>query len=408
MKILFFHPDLGIGGAERLIVDCALACQELKHNVHIITNHHDPNHCFEETKTKLSVQVVGDWFPRSMFGKFYALFAYIRMIISAIYLILFSRSNEKLDDCDVIILDQISAPIPLLKWFSSFYTSKSNFKIIFYCHHPDLLLTDRQTIGKQLYRKVIDWIEERTTGYADLILVNSKYTGQIFRQTFERLNDKSIYVLYPICNFNALDEDCSSHLDEFNLVIKNKFNEKDEFVFLSINRYERKKQISLAIDAFDLLKNRLNSTGKKVKLIIAGGYDSRVKENIEYYEELNKLVETLDLSNSVLFLRSPPDFIKSLLLDYCDCVLYTPENEHFGIVPIEAMYKCRPVIACKSGGPLETIVNNKTGYLCDSNAKSFSDAMLRLVNQPNLVDEMGSKGHDYVKSKFHQKHLNHV
>lgn len=321
------------------------------------------------------------------------------MMIAAFYLILFGRSNPKLNNLDCIILDQVSAPIPLLKLFSKFYSNESNFKIIFYCHHPDLLLTDRNTVGKQLYRQVIDWIEEKTTGYADLILVNSKYTGQIFRKTFEKLNNKSIHVLYPICNFKALDEDCSSHIDEFNLIIKNNFTHKKEFVFLSINRYERKKQISLAIEAFNLLKNDLKKN-QKVKLIIAGGYDSRVVENIEYYEELNKLAEDLDLKNSILFLRSPPDFIKSLLYDYCDCVLYTPENEHFGIVPIEAMYKFKPVIACNSGGPLETISNNQTGFLCDPNAKSFSEAMLKLINQPNLAKDMGLNGHKFVVNEF--------
>lgn len=35
----------------------------------------------------------------------------------------------------------------------------------------------------------------------------------------------------------------------------------------------------------------------------------------------------------------------------CLAVLYTPEREHFGIVPVEAMYNQVPVIACNSGGP---------------------------------------------------------
>jgi hypothetical protein len=38
-----------IGGAERLIVDVALAFKSLNHNVEILTSHHDPKHCFEET-----------------------------------------------------------------------------------------------------------------------------------------------------------------------------------------------------------------------------------------------------------------------------------------------------------------------------------------------------------------------
>lgn len=49
-NIVFFHPDLGIGGAERLIVDAAVGLQELGHKVVIFTSHCDPRHCFEEAR----------------------------------------------------------------------------------------------------------------------------------------------------------------------------------------------------------------------------------------------------------------------------------------------------------------------------------------------------------------------
>jgi len=32
---------------------------------------------------------------------------------------------------------------------------------------------------KSLYRIPIDWIEEKTTGMADVVLVNSKFTGNV-------------------------------------------------------------------------------------------------------------------------------------------------------------------------------------------------------------------------------------
>lgn len=48
--IVFFHPDLGIGGAERLVVDAAVGLQNRGHAVVVFTNHCDPKHCFDECR----------------------------------------------------------------------------------------------------------------------------------------------------------------------------------------------------------------------------------------------------------------------------------------------------------------------------------------------------------------------
>ena len=50
MKIVFLHPDLGIGGAERLVCDAALALKEKGHKVSFCTTYHNPDHCFPETR----------------------------------------------------------------------------------------------------------------------------------------------------------------------------------------------------------------------------------------------------------------------------------------------------------------------------------------------------------------------
>jgi hypothetical protein len=60
---------------------------------------------------------------------------------------------------DVIIADQVSAVIPVLRW-------KRRARILFYCHFPDLLLAKRQSWLRKAYRAPIDWVEERTTGKA--------------------------------------------------------------------------------------------------------------------------------------------------------------------------------------------------------------------------------------------------
>lgn len=48
--IVFFHPDLGIGGAERLVIDAAVGLQNRGHKVTIFTSHCDPQHCFDEAR----------------------------------------------------------------------------------------------------------------------------------------------------------------------------------------------------------------------------------------------------------------------------------------------------------------------------------------------------------------------
>lgn len=42
----------------------------------------------------------------------------------------------------------------------------------------------------------------------------------------------------------------------------------------------------------------------------------------------------------------------------------------------------RPVVACASGGPLESIVSGVTGFLVQPTAGAFADAAARLLDDP--------------------------
>jgi alpha-1,3/alpha-1,6-mannosyltransferase len=70
--------------------------------------------------------VYGDWLPRQLFGRFTAFSAILRMLYLALIAALFYRSTT-----DLIVLDGVSAPIPVLKIFG--------MKVLFYCHFPDLV-----------------------------------------------------------------------------------------------------------------------------------------------------------------------------------------------------------------------------------------------------------------------------
>ena len=60
----------------------------------------------------------------------------------------------------------------------------------------------------------------------------------------------------------------------------------------------------------------------------------------------------------------------------------------------------RPVIAVSSGGPLETVLHNETGFLCSPDAESFSVAMKKFVDDSTLTTKFGTAGRNHVLGKF--------
>lgn len=388
-QILFLHPDLGIGGAERLVVDAAVALQNRGHKIRIITNHHDRNHCFEETRNgQLCVETVGDWLPRSILAKFAAACAYLRIIYASLYIAFWLSRHENID---VIFLDQVSVGIPILKWCTG------SPKILFYCHFPDQLLAQRGGVLKEWYRMPLNILEEITTGKADSILVNSKFTRGIFKETFKSLT-VTPNILYPSLNTKYFDENSGVEIIDG---IKNKLKD-DQIVFLSINRFERKKNIALALRAFHKLESSIKkSDWEKCVLVLAGGYDHRVTENVQHFDELLALTESLNITDKCHFLKSPNDKLKLWLISRCEALLYTPTNEHFGIVPLEAMYLRKPVVAVNSGGPTETVIHGSTGVLCaDGSIQEFAAALNRFVADRSLSAVWGEKGRKRVLNYF--------
>lgn len=67
-----------------------------------------------------------------------------------------------------------------------------------------------------------------------------------------------------------------------------------------------------------------------------GGYDAAVLENKQYMTELQAKAQELEIpATQVAFCPSISDAERARLLQDALCVLYTPDKEHFGIVPLE-------------------------------------------------------------------------
>ena len=379
MRIAFLHPDLGIGGAERLVVDAAVSLVERGHHVSMFTSYYNPERSFEETKTgQFDVTVYGNFLPRHMFEMGHILFAMLRAVWLSLMVGLFYRSY------DVYICDQISIYVPILRILAP------RSKILFYCHFPDQLLSQRTSCLKKIYRLPFDIIEQVTTALSDRVLVNSKFTKSVYKKTFT-LIAKDPYVLYP----------CVQLAELMTIGIDPTPANSNDIILLSINRFERKKNIALAVKALVELRKLIKTEiYQRVKLVLAGGYDVKVKENRDYYEEIQAVVKEGKVEDKIEYKLSFSDSEKLDLLSSCTAVVYTPENEHFGIVPIEAMAAGRPVLATASGGPLESVSNTKTGFLQEISAESFAEGMASLVKYPLKSKLMGEAGRKRVVKMF--------
>ena len=79
-------------------------------------------------------------------------------------------------------------------------------------------------------------------------------------------------------------------------------------------------------------------------------------------------------------------------------VVYPPIDEDYGYVTLEAMLSSKPVITCTdSGGPLEFVINEKTGLIAEPDPKTLASA-LDLIwedrEQASLWGEAGRAHYD--------------
>jgi alpha-1,3/alpha-1,6-mannosyltransferase len=144
--------------------------------------------------------------------------------------------------------------------------------------------------------------------------------------------------------------------------------------------------------------------------VYAGGYDPRVEDNMLALYSLIDLAKSLSLTYNVitptsiqtrvkipplnmtkknpevLFLLNFTTFQRTALLRSPSTIalLYTPENEHFGVVPVEAMVCGVPVLACNSGGPMESVLDDppeeRTGWLRSPDSDTWAAALGEIVS----------------------------
>jgi alpha-1,3/alpha-1,6-mannosyltransferase len=180
---------------------------------------------------------------------FHLLFTAMRSLYLAAWMFFFCPFHY-----DVIIVDQVPFSIPILKHCTD--------KILFYCHFPDKFLAPKSInpIRKMAYRHWFDDWEATTIVKADRILVNSAFTAEKFMEAFPGARKKPS-VLHP--GVNVMNVGGGE--------LQNVPWPASSVIISSLNRFERKKNIRLAIEAFSWLKKNLEAIAySSLRLVIAG------------------------------------------------------------------------------------------------------------------------------------------
>lgn len=162
---------------------------------------------------------------------------------------------------------------------------------------------------------------------------------------------------------------------------KNSANNSQNY-YLCVSRLARAKRIDLAIQAANKLGFRLKVVG-----------DGRERKNLE--KIAGKTVE---------FFGEVSD--KELIYAYqnCKAVIFPAEDEDFGLVPVEAQACGKPVIALKSGGVAESVINGKTGvFFEEPTVNSLIKAIKQFNNLTIHPHDCLAQAEKFSKEEFKAK-----
>lgn len=119
----------------------------------------------------------------------------------------------------------------------------------------------------------------------------------------------------------------------------------------------------------------------------------------EYHDEIRHLITTHGLVSVMHLLggrKDIPDILRSL-----DIVVQPSLTEAGPRVPLEAMAMQRPLIVTDVGGNSEEVINGQTGLVVPvGDVDSLSSAMIKLLSDKPLAQQLGKLGRQRVLEKF--------
>ncbi len=255
--------------------------------------------------------------------------------------------------------------------------NKKSAKLICYCHTPPRYLYGLPTARKFTQNKMIKFFVEIINHFlrlkdfkysqnVDQYIANSQTTAARIQKFYRR---DSIIINPPI------------DLPKVTPALSREGARRAEGFFLTGGRLARAKRFDIAIQA-------CNQLG--VKLKIFGRDFSGVSD------DLKKLA-----GSTIEFLGEIDNQTRAGLYQHAQAFIFSADQEDFGMVPVEAMsYGC-PVIAYRSGGVTETVIENKTGVFFDQlTPDSCATAIQQFQKLKIKSSDCSSRAAEFSTDKF--------
>jgi glycosyltransferase involved in cell wall biosynthesis len=222
----------------------------------------------------------------------------------------------------------------------------------------------------------LNHVVPRAVAAADVVAAVSEATKQALIRQYRTAPEKIVVIPCGVGpQFQRVND--PARLEE----VRRKFALTQPFIFCVGTQEPRKNHLGL-IKAF--AQARKDSAGPAL-LAIAGGQGW-------LYEETRQLVADLELEASVRFLGrvSEPDLIA--LYSLADVFAFPSFFEGFGIPPLEAMACGTPVITSNTSS-LPEMAGDAAILIDPHNVQEIADAILRVLTNPQLQQEMRQNGY---------------
>ncbi|MFF3849869.1 glycosyltransferase [Streptomyces sp. NPDC002328] len=157
------------------------------------------------------------------------------------------------------------------------------------------------------------------------------------------------------------------------------------------------------------------------ELLVAGGPEPALLGAEPEAERLRAVAEECGVADRVTLLGGVSPERMPRLMSGADLVLSLPRYEPFGIVPVEAMACCAPVVATAVGGQLDTVVHDLTGVHVPADVtrgtvsgaavgsgtgaaaddyRDLADTVRRLLDDPDRLARYGAAGRRRVLARY--------